>query len=80
MSEPQSKHGEPPRKTAVRNAGAFAGGGAGGFQSIPVPMSTLSDEYNDEPAEPEDSDRMPDPEPPGVVQRILDRLTRSRNP
>ena len=64
MSEPQTKHGEPDQ-TAVRNAGAFAGGGGGGIQTMPVPMSTLSDEYHDEPTEPEDSDRVPDPEPPG---------------
>ena len=75
MSEPQTKHGEPDRKTAVRNAGAFAGGGGGGIQTMPVPMSTLSDEYHDEPTEPEDSDRVPDPEPPEFVQRVLDRLT-----
>ena len=41
---------------------------------IPVPMTTLSDEYHDEPAEPQDSDRVPDPEPQGQFSRLIDRL------
>lgn len=43
---------------------------------VPVPMRTLSDDYTDQPAEPEDSDRVPDPEPPGLVRRVVDQLTR----
>ena len=42
---------------------------------VPVPLQTLSDEYRDEPDEPEDSDREPEPEPPSRVRRVLDRLT-----
>ena len=42
---------------------------------IAVPSTTLSDEYHDEPAEPEDSDRVPEPEPPSRVRRVVDRLT-----
>jgi hypothetical protein len=44
---------------------------------IPVSLRTLSDEYHDEPAEPEDSDRVPVPEPPTLVRRVLDKLSRS---
>jgi hypothetical protein len=43
---------------------------------VPVPMRTLSDDYRDEPTEPEDSDRVPEPEPPGFVRRLLNRLGR----
>ena len=60
----------PRPRRPVRNAGAFLGPDV----LIPVPMSTLSDEYQDEPAEPEDSDREPEPEPRGRVRRVLDRL------
>jgi hypothetical protein len=42
---------------------------------IPVPMRTLSDDYSDVP-EPEDSDRVPEPEEPGLVRRLLDKLVR----
>jgi hypothetical protein len=38
-------------------------------------VRTLSDEYRDAP-EPEDSDRIPPPEPPGLLRRIAGRLTR----
>jgi hypothetical protein len=47
---------------------------------IPVPMRTLSDDYRDEPTEPEDSDREPAPEPPGLVRRIIERLERRSGP
>ena len=67
---------EPERKKAVHNAGAFLTDTSYGM--IPVPMSTLSDEYHDEPSEPEDSDRIPEPEPPGLLHRILDRIRPSR--
>lgn len=40
-------------------------------------VRTLSDEYRDTP-EPEDSDRVPLPEPPGLVERIVHRLDRAR--
>lgn len=40
-------------------------------------VRTLSDEYRDTP-EPEDSDRVPPPEPPGLVERIVHRLDRAR--
>ena len=55
-----------------RNAGAFLGPGG----TMPVPMTTLSDEYHDEPAEPTDSDRVPAPAPPGRFRRIGDWLRR----
>ena len=62
-------------KQAVRNAGAFANpSGIGG--GVPVPMRTLSDEYHDEPTEPEDSDRVPEPEPPGLARRFVEWLRR----
>ena len=34
-------------------------------------MSTLSDEYHDEPTEPEDSDRVPEPDPPGLAHCVV---------
>jgi len=43
-----------------------------------VPMRTLSDEYRDEPTEPEDSERIPEPDPPGRIRRIVERLARRR--
>ncbi len=64
--------GEPKRKQAVRNAGAFLNPDS--YSMIPVPMGTLSDEYHDAPVEPEDSDRVPEPEPPGLARRVIDRL------
>jgi hypothetical protein len=46
----------------------------GPFQGIGLPsVRTLSDEYRDTP-EPKDSDRVPPPEPPGLVRRIVDHL------
>jgi hypothetical protein len=42
----------PKARKAERNAGAFLSPGIGSM--IPVPMSTLSDEYRDEPTEPQD--------------------------
>jgi hypothetical protein len=42
----------------------------------PVPLRTLSDDYRDVPAEPEDSDRVPDPELPGLARRMVERLSR----
>jgi hypothetical protein len=42
-------------------------------------MRTLSDDYHDEPTEPEDSDRLPDPEPPGLLRRLVDRIRPNRN-
>ena len=63
---------EPEPKRPVRNAGAFlTPSGVGG--PLPVPMSTLSDEYTDEPTEPEE-DHEPEPEPPGFIRRAIDRL------
>jgi hypothetical protein len=66
---------EPEPKRAKRNAGAFANpAGIGG--GIPVPMSTLSDEYHDEPTEREDSDRVPEPEPPSLTHRVVEWFRR----
>jgi hypothetical protein len=39
-------------------------------------MSTLSDEYHDEPTEPEDSDRVPEPQAPSLIRRIVEQLFR----
>lgn len=64
---------EPERKRAVHNAGAFANP-TGTGAPIPVPMSTLSDEYQDEPTEPEDSDRVPEPESPSLSRRVVEWL------
>ena len=68
---------EPEPKKAVHNAGAFLAPYSAG--SVPVPMRTLSDDYHDEPTEPEDSDRLPDPEPPGLLRRLVDRIRPDRN-
>ncbi len=59
-------------KQAEHNAGAFLGTDPTGM--IPVPMRTLSDDYHDEPTDPPD-DRVPDPEPPGLIRRVIDRLS-----
>ena len=40
-------------------------------------VRTLSEEYRDTP-EPEDSDRTPPPQPPGLLRRIVDRLGKAR--
>jgi hypothetical protein len=63
---------EPERNKAVHNAGAFLTDTS--FGMIPVPMSTLTDEYHDEPTEPEGSDRIPEPESPGLLRRLVDRI------
>jgi hypothetical protein len=60
----------PKPRRAEHNAGAFMGPDV----MIPVPMRTLSDDYRDEATEPEDSERMPEPEPPGLLRRVLDRM------
>ena len=66
-----------PRR-AERNAGAFLT--PTDYSMIPVPMRTLSDEYHDEPAEPTDSETVPQPEPDGAIRRIVMRLVgRSRS-
>lgn len=61
--------GDRGRRRPVRNAGAFLAPDG----TLGVPMRTLSDEYQDVPVEPED-DRVPDPEPPGVVRRLVDGI------
>ena len=53
-----------------RSAGAILGPDL----LVAAPMRTLSDEYHDVPAEPVDSDRVPEPDPPGLVRRIVDGL------
>jgi hypothetical protein len=50
-----------------RNAGAFLGPD----MLVPAPMRTLSDDYHDEPTEPED-DHVPEREPRGLIGRIVD--------
>jgi hypothetical protein len=65
----------PKRRRAERNAGAFLGPS----RPVPVPMRTLSDDYRDEPTEPEE-DREPEPEPPGLFRRMIERLARRPDP
>jgi hypothetical protein len=60
---------EPEPRREQRNAGAFLGPD----MLAPVPMRTLSDDYHDERAEPQD-DRVPEPEPPSLIHRLVDRL------
>ncbi len=67
MSRPQPKRAE-------HNSGAFLGPD----MLVPVPMRTLSDDYHDESTEPED-DRVPDPEPPGLIRRMVERLRGRRD-
>jgi hypothetical protein len=67
---------EPERKQREHNAGVFLG--TDPFGMIPVPMRTLSDDYRDVPTEPDD-DRVPEPEPPGFIRRIVDRLSGRSN-
>ena len=62
----------PKRKTVVRNAGAFLSP----YGTTPFRTRTLCDDFRDEPTEPEDSDREPEPEPPGLARRVIDRLER----
>jgi hypothetical protein len=59
------------RRRAARNAGAFLAPDG----TLGVPMRTLSDEYQDLPVDPED-DRVPEPEPPGRIRRLIDRVLR----
>lgn len=63
------------RRRRERNAGAFLGPDI----MVPVPMRTLDDDYDDHPVEPED-DRTPEPEPPGLLRRALDRLVHRSRP
>jgi len=58
-------------RRAKGNAGAFLGPD----MLVPVTIRTLSDEYQDEPAEPESVPETP-PEPRSLLRRLLDRLTR----
>ena len=62
--------GESQPKQAQHNAGAFLGPDL----LAAVPMRTLSDEYHDGPAEPQDSDRVPPAEVPGRAQRVVDKI------
>ena len=55
-----------------RSAGAFLGPD----MLAPVPMHTLGDEYSDRPTEPPD-DREPEPDPPGLIRRMVARLERA---
>ena len=66
----------PRAKRAERSAGAFLGPDL----LAAVPIRTLSDEYRDEPTEPEDSERIPEPELPSLIHRAVNRLARHRNP
>ena len=68
MSRPKPRQSE-------KNSGAFLGPD----MLIPVTMRTLSDEYHDESTEPED-DHVPEPEPPGLIRRVVDRLKERPDP
>jgi hypothetical protein len=63
---------ETKQRRAEQSAGAFLGPDL----LVPAPIRTLSDEYRDEPAEPQDSERIPEPDPPGRILRIVKRLSR----
>jgi hypothetical protein len=65
----------PKPRRAERSAGAFLGPDI----LVPASIRTLSDEYRDEPTYPED-EREPEPEPPGFIRRVIERLTRRPNP
>lgn len=65
---------EPKHRRAEQSAGAFLGPDL----LVPVPIRTLSDEYRDEPTEPEDSERIPEPDPPGRMHRVFERLVHPR--
>lgn len=67
----------PKPRRAERNAGAFYN--PTGETLIPVPMRTLSDDYHDEPTDPPD-DHVPEPEQPGLMRRVVDRLTGRSQP
>lgn len=59
----------------------FAGLAADPTLGIGLPaVRTLSDEYHDTRAEPLDSDRVPDPEPPGLVHKVIDRVRPHKDP
>jgi hypothetical protein len=68
MSRPKPRRAEP-------SAGAFLGPDL----LVPASMHTLADDYRDEPTYPED-EREPEPEPPGLVRRVIDRLMRRPDP
>jgi hypothetical protein len=70
--------GRPKPRRTEPNAGAFLS--PDGIGMAPVPMRTLSDEYRDQPTEPEDSDRVPALEPPGLIRRLLTRLAARSQP
>lgn len=54
----------------VERSGAFLSPAG----NLPAPIRTLSDEFHDLP-EPEDSDRVPEPEPEGLVTRLVHTLS-----
>jgi hypothetical protein len=58
--------GEDKRGTRERNAGAFMGPDI----MVPVPMRTLSDDYEDRPTDPPE-DTAPAPERPGLISRLV---------
>ena len=69
MANRKSDESVEPRFDGVQGAGTHVG--------LPL-VRNLSQEYRDRP-EPEDSDRMPPPEPRGWMPRLIDRL-RGRTP
>jgi hypothetical protein len=62
----------PKPTTPERSAGAFLGPDL----LVAAPIRTLDNEYHDGPAEPVDSDRVPEPEPPNLIRRVIDDMTR----
>jgi hypothetical protein len=61
----------PEPRRAERNTGAFLGPD----MLAPVPMRTLSDDLRHEPTEAAE-EREPEPDRPGVIRRVLERLGR----
>ena len=62
--------GKPHRRQREYSAGAF-------LNPFTIPIAakprTLSDDYNDTPP-PEETDEVPEPDPPSRVRRVLDRV------
>lgn len=62
------------RSSSLDRAGAFLSSDPYGMAAVPI--RTLADEYHDQPAEPQDSERVPIPAPAGRLRRLLDWLGR----
>jgi hypothetical protein len=75
MNDKRQTRSRAERRETEWNAGAFLGPD----MLLPVPMRTLSDDYRDEPTDPEEEPEPP-PQPPGLFSRVVDWLTRRGRP